>query len=136
MTTLVKLKAREGVVVQGCDIYIGKEMNMGRWEIPKSPFYNPFKEKGLEGVKKYFHMLVYGHQADKLKLPIGAEIATGSEAMQLIKSNLYLLQNKVLGCWCDGVCHGHVLIYLTEKKEDITWEDFIEWLRKKYKLSL
>lgn len=43
MIRVVHLKRQGGVKVVGCDIYIGRAMNMGGWKLPKSKWANPFK---------------------------------------------------------------------------------------------
>ena len=42
-TRVVHLKRRGGVVVQDCDVYIGRRCQQGGWDLPHSPWANPFK---------------------------------------------------------------------------------------------
>lgn len=100
--TLVRIRRKNGVVVQDCDLYIGRAMNMGGWRLPKSKWHNPFtiKEYGSREIvcQKYLEYII------------------NSELFHQIPE----LESQVLGCWCDKpkdnrhkfYCHGCVLIYL------------------------
>lgn len=103
---VVRLKRSNGKVVQGCDVYIGRRMTMGGWNLPESKWANPFtiKQAGSAevAVKKYKEW--FKTQPDLL-LSIGE------------------LKGKVLGCWCKvkgtEACHGDYLAELAnnEKKD-------------------
>jgi len=57
MARVVRLKRSKGVVVQDCDVYIGRRMTMGGWNLPESKWKNPYtvKECGSNeaAVKKF-----------------------------------------------------------------------------------
>ena len=57
MAKVVRLKRSKGVVVQNCDVYIGRRMTMGGWNLPDSKWKNPYtvKECGSNeaAVKKF-----------------------------------------------------------------------------------
>ena len=42
MTTVVKIKRSQGVIVQDCDVYIGRACNQGGWNLPESIWKNPY----------------------------------------------------------------------------------------------
>ncbi len=42
-TTVVRMRRKGGQVIQDCDVYIGRQNNMGGWHLPKSKWANPFK---------------------------------------------------------------------------------------------
>lgn len=110
MTTVVKLKIKKGVIVQNCDVYIGRSMYMGGWRLSESKWANPYP------LKKY----------------------TLEESLRLYKnhimkspkllSSLMELDGKTLGCWCHKIpksseeilssgkasCHGDILVKLLE----------------------
>jgi hypothetical protein len=74
-------------------VYIGRQMYMGGWRIPKSKWFNPYpvKKHGLEESLKMYRT----HLA---------------ENQELINS-LAELNGKKLACWCHPQpCHGQVLI--------------------------
>jgi len=96
MTTVVHLKRKGGVVVQDCDVYIGRRMTMGGWNLPQSKWANPF---------------TIGHDGDR------ATVLTKYRAHVLSRPDLIAalpeLAGKRLGCWCaPEPCHGNVLIEL------------------------
>ncbi len=94
-TTVVKLKRSKGEIVQGCDVYIGRRINMGGWSLPDSKWANPYKlkEHGENTLVLYEQYLC--SRPDLL-------------------ASLHELKGKVLGCWCKikgyEPCHGDVLI--------------------------
>jgi hypothetical protein len=96
---VVKLQRRHGVVTQGCDVYIGRRMTMGGWNLPQSIWANPFKVTKEMPVDKaclaYFEMLC--------------------QSPQLLEA-IPALRGKVLGCWCKkkptDLCHGDILDWL------------------------
>ena len=42
---VVHLKRKNGKVIQNCDIYIGRQCNMGGWNLNSSKWANPFTVK-------------------------------------------------------------------------------------------
>ena len=111
--TLVKLKRSNGKIVQDCDIYIGRAINMGGWHLSTSKWANPFKVKDHGSV----------HRACELYL----EWIVKEDLLD----DIFELKGKVLGCWCTNgidddadkwMCHGHVLIRLYEVMRDLMKE--------------
>lgn len=96
MTTVVRIRRKDGMIIQNCDVYIGRAMYQGGWKLQKSIWANPFKvnkdgtrEEVLELYKNY--------------------VLTSPELM----SKLHELNGKILGCWCKPQpCHGDILIEL------------------------
>ena len=98
-TRVVRMKRRKGVVVQDCDVYIGRQQGMGGWNLRKSKWHNPFKVKD------------YGGSAEKVVELYREYIKTQPELLASIGE----LKGKTLGCWCKpGVCHGDVLAELAD----------------------
>lgn len=101
-TTVVRLKRKNGEIIQDCDVYIGRACYMGGRELEQSKWHNPFS------------INQYG----------SAEIAC-MKYKEYILENKYLmgclgeLVGKRLGCWCKNKstdrCHGDVLVELVEK---------------------
>ena len=102
--TVVCLCRRAGVVVQDCDVYIGRQCFRGGWKLPRSPWHNPFSVAQCGGsaafaVERYEAYL---------------------RQRQDLLERLPQLRGKVLGCWCkkrgDEPCHGDVLVKLLKEK--------------------
>jgi hypothetical protein len=96
LTTVVKIQRRNGQVVQDCDVYIGRPVSRGGWNLPNSKWANPFtvaKAGSVEEAVALFESYLLKNQ--ELMASIGE------------------LRGKVLGCWCKpGPCHGDVLARL------------------------
>lgn len=92
MTTVVRIRRKNGVVVQGCDVYIGRRMTQGGWRLAESKWANRHKTKD--------HPL-----AECLKL-YEADVRADAKLMAALPE----LEGKRLGCWCVGprcvVCQG------------------------------
>lgn len=92
---VVRLKRRGGVVVQDCDVYIGRECKMGGWDLPESKWANPFS------VKKYTREIALQKYEEYI-------LSTPS-----LLESLGELEGKRLGCWCSPEpCHGNIIIKL------------------------
>lgn len=92
-TRAVRMRRRGGVVVQDCDVYVGRACFMGGWKLAASEWANPFsvKEcKTAEEAVRRFREYLLGKPA--LLARVGE------------------LRGKTLGCWCKpGPCHADVL---------------------------
>lgn len=100
MSQVVRLKRKNGKVVQGCDVYIGRRCFMGGWELQHSKWANPFSVtqcgSAKVAVSKYREMIM-----------------TRPDLLNDVKAEL---SGKVLGCWCKpGPCHGDVLVELANQ---------------------
>ena len=98
-TTVVHLRRQGGQVVQGCDVYIGRQVVRGGWNLPLSKWANPYSVAACgsydEAVRRYE---AYLHTRPDL-------LADISE-----------LRGQVLGCWCKPhPCHGDVLAKLANQ---------------------
>lgn len=104
-TRVVRLRKRKGAAVQGCDVYIGRQMNMGGWRLNESIYATPFKIDGKLIPDALSATMMY---ADWLHFP---------EQNHILK-RLSELKGKSLGCWCktkpESPCHGDVLAYLAD----------------------
>lgn len=40
---VVRLRRQNGVVVQDCDLYVGRECTMGGWNLPRSKWAGPIR---------------------------------------------------------------------------------------------
>lgn len=99
MTTVVCLKRSKEKVLVDCDVYIGRKLTMGGWDMKESEWANPFK--GPRAVYEYYKWI---HEDDQ---------------KELREKGKRKLKNKVLGCWCMGKkdkfsCHGEVWIYICD----------------------
>lgn len=102
---VVKLKRHRGVVVQDCDVYVGRRCRMGGWDLPQSKWANPFtiKECGSADVAVNLYEEYLRRQPSLL-------------------SALPELTGKRLGCWCHpNLCHADVLVRL--------WNELVEGVR-------
>lgn len=101
-TSVVRIRMKGGQVIQDCDIYIGRAVNRGGWDLPWSKWANPFTLNSCksidEAISKYRDYVL---------------------ASPRLMNDLEELQGKRLGCFCEqpGPCHGHVLIELLNKKK-------------------
>lgn len=98
---LINLKGKRDILgpqlqkSQANMIYIGRQMYMGGWKLPKSKWFNPYS------VKKY-------GRTDAVKL-YQEHIINHRELF----NSLTELNGKQLACWCHpNSCHGDVLIKL------------------------
>lgn len=100
-TEVVRIRRKKtGEIVQDCDVYIGRKMTMGGWNLPQSKWANPFP------VKKE------AERADALR-KYEEWIRTQPQLM----ASLEELHGKRLGCWCKPkACHGDILVRLMEEK--------------------
>lgn len=101
--TVVCLRRRNGVIVQDCDLYIGRRCNFGGWDLPASVFANPYK----------MHMVSDAPERRRVIEEYEQYVRNNPDLMELIPH----LAGKTLGCWCSPApCHGDVLVKL-----------FVEW---------
>lgn len=92
-TTVVKICRYKGEIVQDCDVYIGRGINRGGWDLPTSKWANPYT------IQKY-------GSAEKAVALYEEYLNNNKELLDAIRE----LKGKVLGCWCKpGICHGDVL---------------------------
>lgn len=97
-TTVVHLKRKGGVVVQDCDVYIGRACNTGGWNLKQSKWCNPFP------VKQY---------QDKA-IPMFEEYIRKSPLIDEVEE----LRGKVMGCFCKPKpCHGDILIKILNERD-------------------
>ena len=93
---VVRIKKEQGVVVQGCNIYVGRKVSNGKWNLHQTMWSNPFDESP-EGLIKYENY-----------------IRTSTRHWHCLD----YLEGRLLGCWCGpGKCHGDVLVRLLEEKK-------------------
>lgn len=100
---VVKLRRKNGMVVQSCDVYIGRAWNLGGWNLAQSKWANPFTVKqcgsAAAAVQKYREYIL-----------------TRPDLLDALNE----LEGKVLGCWCkekpSDPCHGDVLVELIEQR--------------------
>lgn len=109
LPTPVRLRRKGGVVIQDCDIYVGRAQHQGGWHLDSSIWANPYKvakDGALDEVCTKYYWYVRGRPDLMTQLP-----------------ELY---GKRLGCWCDIVeqhrplldrlnrpqCHAEVLMRL------------------------
>ena len=86
--TVVRLQRKKGIVVQDCDVYIGRCINRGGWNLNKSKWSN-----------------VNGRCVADYKKMI--------RATPELLASLHELEGKRLGCWCKPKeCHGDGLVEL------------------------
>jgi hypothetical protein len=103
LPTVVRIRRKGGVVVQDCDVYIGRRMTMGGWNLQKSPFANPFKKNKNEPI---------GITIDKYR----EYLLSRDDLLELLP----MLSGKSLGCWCKNKghepCHGDVIVEVFKER--------------------
>jgi hypothetical protein len=93
----VHIKRKNGAVVAGCDIYIGRAMYRGGWQLPKSAWANPFVL----------------HKDGKNRAQVLADYEAYVRRTPELMAALPSLGGQRLGCWCKPLpCHGDVLARL------------------------
>lgn len=98
--TVVKIQRRGGVVIQDCDLYVGRACFRGGWQLYQSKWHNPFKV-GIDGsleeiLQKYENYVRATTLYDQLEELSGLR----------------------LGCWCHpNPCHADVLVRLLAEKQ-------------------
>jgi len=102
MARVVRIRRSQGVVAQGCDVYIGRACSRGGWELPQSKWHNPYSVKAAGSAEQA--CILY------------EQYIRNSQLMDQLGE----LEGKVLGCWCKpGPCHGDVLLKLLEERAAI-----------------
>ena len=98
-TCLVRLKKIGGEIYQDCDIYIGPKIWNSHWQFQESPWVN------------FFH---YATPDRKKNLQLYESYIRNSSQL---RSKLYTLKGKRLGCFCENqdFCHGSILLKLVEE---------------------
>lgn len=120
---VVRLRRKGGKVVQDCDRYIGRTLNMSGWKLKESLFANPFtvKEHGDQAIPLYREYL-------KKKIAQDPE----KWVMEILD-----LESKTLGCWCKNKltdpCHGDVLVEFYVRLKEIFMTESTEECEKKFK---
>ena len=104
-TSVVCIKRKNGIIVQDCDIYIGRSWNFGGWKLKKSKYHNPYSIKSCNGdiqlcLNKYENYLLNN---------------------KALMDGLIDLKGKTLGCFCKKnndqsiPCHGDILVKYINK---------------------
>ena len=53
VTKVVRLRKYKNQTYQNCDVYVGDAVKNSQWNLPKSPWSNPYKRGNQEDLKKY-----------------------------------------------------------------------------------
>jgi len=100
---VVRIRRRGGQLVQDCDVYIGRQVRRGGWNLPHSEWHNPFK--------------LYDYGGSRSVMLNRYERYIRKERPDLWKK-LPELEGKTLGCWCKPFqCHGDVLQKLVMERK-------------------
>ena len=119
-TTVVRIRRKGGKIVQGCDVYIGRKVTMGGWDLKRSKWANPFKhtendlpnEISDEGKDVKEGEKEEGIYQNECLRKYRDYVLNSKELLD----SLHELKGKSLGCWCKpNDCHGDVLIDLIKK---------------------
>lgn len=106
-TRVVALRRKNGMVIQDCDVYIGRACARGGWALKQSKWHNPFSIRQCGG------------NAAKAVAKFEAMLKNNPKLMAEVKT----LRGKVLGCWCkkpntpSAPCHGDVLARLADETQ-------------------
>jgi hypothetical protein len=109
---VVRLRIKGGVIVQDCDVYIGRKQTQGGWNLKESEWANKHNVKTLGR-----DAAITAYKRDLYKKVID------DPGIWLVK--LVELAGQRIGCWCvqrtrhDEVigtpqCHGDVIAHLVE----------------------
>ncbi len=95
-TTVVRIKRVRGEIVQACDIYIGRAVTRGGWNLKASKWHNPYTKHNSKDPLEAYRTFVLSNT--------------------YLMSCLHELKGKRLGCWCKpAACHGDVLVELVQE---------------------
>lgn len=108
LPVVVRIRRKDGVVVQGCDVYIGRQQTQGGWHLEQSNWYNPFKPDAAMTVEQaivHYENYIRGEISRDPGRYIPALISMVCHEKPL-----------TLGCWCKdkptNPCHGDVIVKL------------------------
>lgn len=103
--TVVRLRRelKTGKILQSCDVYIGRTVKMGGWDLECSKWHNPYRLSDCNG------------DIDECLRRFEEYLVGNKELMAALPE----LKGKVLGCWCKNKpsdkCHGDVLVKYVNK---------------------
>ncbi len=109
--TVVRIRRKDGEIVQDCEIYIGRRCSMGQWNLKESIWANPYK---IDNKKKK-----NDGNIDEVLEKYEKYLRGRSELLKQI----WKLSGKSLGCFCKNKgherCHGEILIKIWREQFDI-----------------
>lgn len=95
---IVRIRRSKGEIVQDCDIYIGRRISMGGWNLSESKWHNPFKigrDGNIDEILDKYERYLFDSG---------------------LINDIYQLEGKILGCWCKpDRCHGDILVKLVRQ---------------------
>lgn len=110
---VVKLRMSGGIVVQGCDVYIGRRLTMGGWDLQESPWANPYKSKEYGSAECIRLYDIY------IRERLSKDVAMAKELLKMVSAGRQI----TLGCWCKKKgtesCHGDVIVELCQRLIDV-----------------
>lgn len=105
--SITNLKGRKPQCLLPNEVYIGRNIYMGGWKLPKSKWANPFSVGKHEEEAKLLGVPVRQLVIEKYEKYIHA---SG------LVNDIEELRGKDLACWCaPQACHGAVLLKLLNK---------------------
>jgi|SRR5579885_1553734 len=112
LPTVVRLRRKkDGTIVQGCDVYVGRRFTMGGWNLEESIWANPFKSKDFTNI---------GDCLQQYEIYIRQKIVANQAYFnQVMFAMVSQGRSLTLGCFCKNKptdsCHGDVIVkILTE----------------------
>ena len=102
------MKKTSGALVQDCDVYIGRRVQNGAWDLRKSIWSNPHFPKG-------------GTEADYVEVCRLYEESLRSN-LELCAKICPTFEGKLMGCWCKPedmkMCHGEIIQKMLEEQQE------------------
>jgi ribonuclease HI len=97
----VRIRRENNIIVQDCDLYVGRAVNRGGWDLPRSKWHNPISLKSCD------------NNATECIRRFRGYLQTRPDLMLALPE----LRGKRLGCWCDddSPCHARVLAELANQ---------------------
>lgn len=134
--TVVRLKRKNGKIVQDCDIYIGRRIYMGGWRLDQSKWANPYIIRKYETALRREDTTIYNNLPAKDRKRIRDDFDVQERKRVLTEYEKYIrnsallvdldeLSGSRLGCWCvtddtenkKEICHGQILVRL--------WDEYV-----------
>lgn len=112
---VVRIRRQGGVIVQDCDVYIGRRQTQGGWNLKESVWAN---KNGIDDAKGITREKCIAMYENDLREKMRAE-------PEVWIPRILELEGKTLGCYCkekgrEVACHGDVIVKWFEKLTAIT----------------
>jgi hypothetical protein len=141
-TEVVKLRRSGGQLVQGCDVYIGRAINQGGWNLPCSKWHNPFrrtndtfeaKKEAVAKLKSTFCVLLISSaictSCEARRWDVGARLTRTCPVTEMCLSVLRMVVRRRGACtmfvycsWSSNILPIKVALQRVYNREKVKWK--------------